>query len=423
MNALGHVNVEVAVALHHHLAASFDHAVWFQALALDFEQTHFATRCIQPNDVQGECFGVASTWVGVELGIDQLRNGGYTIAHDVSGFTTGGGHHAVAHHQDTVLVAAHKAFDQHLDLAGAAPGRANAVGRLPSSAHACFVGHIQRHAAPTVAIDRFDGHGQADVLGGFPSRVRRGDDLTFGHGNAALGQQFFGQVFVAGNALGDGAGAIGFSRPDASLLGAIAQLHQVAFGQTDERCFAFNRSVHDGGGAGAQTAAIDDVFEFFNGGRQVKGQVVGRAHHQAVCGCKTGTAQLFVFGAKDDLVDTAFADFAGFAEFSARTRQQLQLDRGVLDDVSHPSAANQAGQKTAAMTHAAVVLDQAGQPGVEAVIEAVNFVGRVVLHFAQIDQSLDDGAIGPDVGPSQIVDTQNLDIFEGHKSVQMGSTS
>jgi hypothetical protein len=87
----------------------------------------------------------------------------------------------------------------------------------------------------------------------------------------------------------------------------------------------------------------------------------------------------------------------------------------VLHDVTHPSAAYQSGEEPAAMTHAAVVLNQAGQPAIDAVVEAIDFVGGVVFHFAQVDERFDDGAVSPDIGPAQVVHAQDLYVFEGHK--------
>jgi hypothetical protein len=39
----------------------------------------------------------------------------------------------------------------------------------------------------------------------------------------------------------------------------------------------------------------------------------------------------------------------------------------------------------------------------------------VVFHFAQVNERFDDGAVSPDVGPTQVVHAQDLDVFEGHK--------
>lgn len=71
------------------------------------------------------------------------------------------------------------------------------------------------------------------------------------------------------------------------------------------------------------------------------------------------------------------------------------------------------------MTHAAVVLDQAGQPTVDAVVETINFVGGVVFHLTQVDERFDDRAVSPNIGPTQVVHAQDLNVFEGHKLAEV----
>jgi hypothetical protein len=91
----------------------------------------------------------------------------------------------------------------------------------------------------------------------------------------------------------------------------------------------------------------------------------------------------------------------------------------VLHDVAHPCAADQTGQEAATVAHTAMVFDQAGQPSVDAVIETINFVGGVVFHLAQVDERFDDGAVSPDIGPTQVVHAQDLNVFEGHKLAEV----
>ena len=75
------------------------------------------------------------------------------------------------------------------------------------------------------------------------------------------------------------------------------------------------------------------------------------------------------------------------------------------------------------MAHTAVVFNQAGQPAVDAIVETVNFVGRVIFHLAQINEGFDDGAVSPDIGPAQVVHAQDLDVFECHKLAEVLSES
>ena len=224
-----------------------------------------------------------------------------------------------------------------------------------------------------------------------------------------------GQVLVAGNAFGNGAGAVGLSGPNTTLLRTIAQLYQVALGQTDERSFAFHSGIDNAGRAGAQAAQIGNFFQAIHRGGDVKALVVGCCHDNLARSQKALTSELFMFGAKHHFVDATLADLTGLAKFCPRASQQLQLDGDVLHDVSHPGAAHQAGQEASSVAHAAVMLHEARQPAIETVVETFNFVGGVVFHFTQVNQGLDDGAVGPDVGSAQVIHAQDLNVFEGHK--------
>ena len=44
------------------------------------------------------------------------------------------------------------------------------------------------------------------------------------------------------------------------------------------------------------------------------------------------------------------------------------------------------GKEAATVTYTAVVLNQARQPAIDAVVETVNLVGRMVFHFAQVNE-------------------------------------
>ena len=98
-------------------------------------------------------------------------------------------------------------------------------GHCESSTHFLFGHHIGEHAAAMVAVRWFDDHRQADIFGRGPGFVGSFDDFAFGHGHATGLEQALGQILVARNGLGDGAGLVGFGRPDAALFGAVAQLH------------------------------------------------------------------------------------------------------------------------------------------------------------------------------------------------------
>jgi hypothetical protein len=99
-----------------------------------------------------------------------------------------------------------------------------------------------------VAVAGFHHHRQADVLRDLPGFLRAGNHLTLGHWHAAGAQQGFGEVFVTHDVLGNGAGELGLGGPDAALVRAVAELHQVAVVQPQVGNAARGGGRHDGSG-------------------------------------------------------------------------------------------------------------------------------------------------------------------------------
>ena len=264
-----------------------------------------------------------------------------------------------------------------------------------------------------VAVGRLDHHGQADALGGFPGFVGGFHRLACGHGHARGAQQLLGQVLVAGNALGDGAGAVGLGRPDAALGGALAQLDQIAFVQAQGGDRALSRRIHDTGGTGAQAAAIHQIAQLGHDGRQVVGQVVDGGHDQVTRRFQRQAAHHLVAGADHHFVNAGLLRHAGLAKAGFHAGLGLQLQRDVFHDVAGPGAVAQAHQETAAAAHAAAVLDQAWQPSGQALVEAGQGVGGEVLQRADVDHGFDHGAVRPDVGAAQMRHAADHDVGEG----------
>ena len=86
----------------------------------------------------------------------------------------------------------------------------------------------------------------------------------------------------------------------------------------------------------------------------------------------------------DDFVHALFGGFAGLAEADFRARQRLQFQRDVFEDVAQIRAVAQALKETAALADAATMLDHAGHPAHQAIVEARKFGGRFV-QLTQID--------------------------------------
>ena len=245
--------------------------------------------------------------------------------------------------------------------------------------------------------------------------------LALGYWHAAGLEQALGEVFVAGDALGDGAGEFGLGRPDAALRCAIAQLHQVAVVQADVRNAAVGRCSDNAGRAGAKIAVVHHRAYARHCGAHVKRQVVDGRHEERVAFCQRAARHLLFTGPKHHAVDAVLAGRARLSEACGHAGQVEQFDDDMLQHVAAPGALLQALQETAALADAAVVLNERRQPGGETIIEARKLVRGVAFKSPQVQPDLQRGAVGPDIGATQIVDAQKFDVFEGcHGALQGG---
>ena len=404
VHLVGDVVRQVAGAFDHHRLAQRRHALGRQALARQFH--HHVDVFGQADGVERKAFLRPAARVGVELGVNQLHDAGLAIAAHLRDFAAGGGDDAPPYHQQPVFRTGNEALDHH----AAAFGLGGGVGGLDVGA----LGQVQRDRAAVVAVGRLDHHRAVKILRRFPGGGGAVHRLARRYWHAALRQQFLGQVLVARNALGNGAGAVGFGGPDATLVGAVAQLHQVAVVQPHRGDAALAGGVDDAGGAGPQAQAVDHVFQAFDGGGDVVGTVVDGGFDQVARGGQRGLAHRFVAGADGHLVNAARAGFARLAKAGLHPGARLQLQRHVFHDVCRPGAVAQAQQKAATLAHAATVLDQARQPGGQPFVEAGQGVGWPVFQFANVHQRLDHGAVGPDAGAAQVGHAQDVDVVLAH---------
>ena len=401
-----HIGVDLVGDIARHVAGAHDqhrptglrNAVGAQALASELQ--HRGGVLVESDGVEREIFFFSSPRVGVDLKLDQLRHVVHPIAHHAGGLAFVGRGHMVAHHQQAVFFAQDEALDQDL----AAFGQGDVISRF----NVLLFGKFERHTAGMVAVGGFDTHGQTDVLRRLPSRGGAVHNAALRHGHAAHGEQLLGQVFVFGYAFGNGAGAVGFSGPNAPLLLAMAQLNQVAIIEANGRNAALAGGIDNAGGAGADAQAVHQVFEAVDFGNHIEGAVFDGGQNQVARGLQGAAANRLVPSSDHDFVHTARAGFAGFAKTGLHARLGLQLQGHVFQHVASPCAFFQALQKAAALTHAAAVFDQPGQPGTQALVEAWQGVGWVVFKGANVDQCFQHGAVSPDVGPAQMGHAQKF---------------
>src|SRR5574343_103655 len=390
MDFVGAVEGMIGVALDQHFAAGGRHAVGVQLLALEFH----AGGGVDLDDRQRMQFGIAAARVGIDLAGDQFDDRGLAVAGHRDQVAAVGGDQLAADDQQAVFDALDRAFDQY---AGAfLDGDGVGLGDF-------LAGHqVDEDAAPVVAVGRLDDDREADVLGGIAGIFGIIDLAAFGDRHADRGNQFLGQVLVARDGFGDGAGLVGFGRPDAAHRGAVAELDQVAVvEQADVRNLARFGGIDDGGRRRAEVLAVDPAAQRLDRLGEIERLVLDRSEQQLTAEVEGDARAFFVEVADHQLVDAARRRFAGAAEAVGQAGQGHQFEHDVFEDVAGPGAFLQAAEKAAALVVVAAVLDQAGQPGGEAVVEAGDLVGRVVFEFADVDPRFGGRRVGPDAWATQ----------------------
>ena len=107
------------------------------------------------------------------------------------------------------------------------------------------------------------------------------DFATFRDGNADRGNQFLGQILVARDGFCDGAGLVGFCRPDTAHRGTVAELDEVAVvEQADLRNLAGFGGIDNGGSGGAKVLAVNLAAQGLDGGLNVIRAVIHGGQQQ-----------------------------------------------------------------------------------------------------------------------------------------------
>ena len=211
------------------------------------------------------------------------------------------------------------------------------------------------------ALGRSDDQRRLDVIHGIPGFVGIVDDLAFGDGDAAGLQQRTGEILVARDCFGNGAGAVGLRRPDAAAAHAIAELDHVAVGQHADRRDApllRRRSFDDAAGARSEQLVLGHLAQMLDISGNIERPVLDGCHDELAARFEAGARDVFVPGAHDDLVYAADRGLACLAEAPGHAGEVLQFERHVFKDVAGPGAFVEAAQEAAAFAVAAAVLDQ-----------------------------------------------------------------
>ena len=345
--------------------------------------------------------GAAAPRIAIELRFDQLEHGAAPVAEHAGGFAAGSRDDALADHQQAVLVARHEALDDDPAalVGGDAPGGFDFLAGVKAG----------EHAASVVAVDRLDDNRQPDRFGCCPGFIDVGDDLPLGHRYAATREQSLAEILVARDGLGDRAGAVGLGGPDPPLVRAVAELHQVAIVHPCRGDTTGDGGIDNAGGARSEAVLVGQGPHSDDGFVDIEGAVLDRRHQQVARFIQRRFADCRGCGSDHNLVHAALRGFAGAAEAGGDTRQGEQFESEMLEDMARPGAFVQPLQEPAALADAAAMLDQGRHPGDEPVGQAIDQVGRKILEIVDVDDCLEHGPVGPQVGTAHMANAHDLD--------------
>ena len=404
MHLRGNIGRMVGVTLDEHPLTRGWYRRTIEALA--FKRQH-DRRAVQRNHIQRKRFVTATTRVRIQLAVDQGLNRADAVTDNAHLFAPASRHHAVTNHQQAVLDARNELFNHHFAAFAIShrPGRLDGLARLQR----------HRHPPAMVAVGGFDHHRQADVFRHGPGGSRRVGDFARGHGNAAGRNQPFGQILVAGNALGDRAGAVGFGRPDASLTHAVAHLDQVAAGQSHGRDPSRVSGIDNARRTRAKRALVHLHAQTRHRRRHIERRIVNRRLQQRQSHVKTGAANHLGARPESHFVNAALGRHAGLAETLRHAGHAMQLNHDMLENMRGPSPLAQALKKAPSLADTAAVLDQAGQPGDQTLVKARDQIRRRVFQIMNVHPGLDHRTIRPDVRAVEITYTEYLQVSIGHR--------
>ena len=257
-------------------------------------------------------------------------------------------------------------------------------------------GQIRRNATSLVAVARLDDHGHANRLGGRPCVFRIGNRSSIGNRHAHRGKQHASQFLVLGNLLGNGAGAIGFGRLDASLTRAVAELDQIACIQTPHRDTASKGRVDNRVGAGAQANLMGHIPQLLDFAFDVERTIINRRQHQLAGRHQASASHHLLFVFDHHTIDALFRRLAGTAESDLDSSQCMQLQADMFENMPRIGAVSQSLKKSTSLADAASVLDHARQPCHEPVVETGK-IGGWTIQVAEIHPNFKHRIVRPDV--------------------------
>ncbi len=342
--------------------------------------------------------------------LDQLGDRMRPVSGHVAGHPLRRRHHLAVDDQDPVVVPLLEGLDDH--------HRGEFVRLLERDQHLLRGGQVDRDPLAVVAVERLDHHGIADPFRGLDGVVGAAHPLLARHGEAEVREDLVGQPLVRGDVHRGVARLAGDGRLDAALVLAVAELHERALVQADPRHVPLLGGAHQGGGRGAEGAALGEADEILELGLEVvglgeMGLALGREQVEDQAQPQLGGLQThhLLLVAEDHVILAARQVVAArLAVADRRAGEALELDRHVLQHVAEPGPLllGHAAHEAARLAVGAGVLAQRGDRRQQRVDEAGEPGGRIVLELAEVDAQADHLAQGVEVGATVDAGIQDL---------------
>ena len=311
-------------------------------------------------------------------------------------------HQLTVDHQHPVVLAGDEALND--DAPAVLPRQREPV------AHLLLGGQMDRDSPAVVSVVRLHHHRVADPL-------RRGDGVVLplhqplaGNRQAEVGQQAIGLFLVGGELHRDVRRAGGDGGLDPLLEASVPELDQALLVEPDPGNPPLFRRPHQRHGAGPQRAALGKADELVPLRREVEsrrnrplGPERGREQRMEQGDPELSRLEtdVLLLVLVNHMVMSRGALRPGLPEGHRLTRDVLQLDRHVLQDVAHPSAftLGEAPNKAARLAVGAPVLVQPRQRGDQRVGERrPQLPRRPLLQLTEIQLQPDHREVGVEAG-------------------------
>ena len=338
----------------------------------------------------------AATRIAIHDG-DQLLDAVHTVARDLAGLALADGHELAVDHQHAVIVSGDVALHDH--------AARNLLGALKTGHHLLGRGERNRHAASVVAVVRLGDHGISDRLGGTDRLLGGLHQPLLRHREPEIGENAIRLFLVAREFHRDVRRAPGDRGLDALLITAVAQLDEALVVQSDPRDVARLGGVHDTGRARPQRATLRIANEGITTDAKIETRVgdvrtelPGKQMMQEIerhVGGLVSDVGLLVF--EDHVVHAGLRGFTRLAEAHLHTRDVLQFDCHVFENMSKPGAFVflQSTHEAPGHTVRAAMFVQPRKRLEQRLDETVaQPLRRPRFQHAQIEHEPDDGEVG-----------------------------